>query len=463
MTHGPHEPHDANPGEARAYTRRAFLQNGALFASAALTVPAFLQNAAFALPRAELGLSSIPGVNEDRILVVIQLSGGNDGLNTVIPFRDDNYRRVRPTIAVPGNEVHQLSRNGAGNAHDIGLHPALSKLRELYDEGLCSVVQSVGYPNPNRSHFASMDIWHTADTNGTGDGWIGKYIDSQCCGFGKGESGTPEATATPPASPSPSAVEPPIALGRDIPLALQGRSTMPVSLESADAFRWSGDRIDALADAYQKILDGAPPPLPEDDHAPASFLLRTALDARVSSDTIRKAVATPSLATYPRTQLGNQMSMIGSMIRAGMKTRVYYVSLGGFDTHAGQGGAQGQHARLLAQLAEAVNAFYKDLTAQGNAGRVLSVCFSEFGRRVGQNASGGTDHGTAAPMFLFGPMLNAGVHGPNPNLRDLDAGDLKHQIDFRQVYAEILDRWLATDSHTVLAGRYRHINLLRKA
>lgn len=449
--------HHTNPGDAKAYTRRAFLHNGALFASAALTVPAFLQNAAFALPRPEFGLSSIPGVNEDRVLVVIQLSGGNDGLNTVIPFRDDNYRRVRPTIAIPGNEAHQLSRNGAGNAHDVGLHPAMTKLREMYDEGLCSVVQSVGYPNPNRSHFASMDIWHTADTNGTGDGWIGKYIDSQCCGFGKGESGTPESTNT-----ASTKVQPPIAIGRDMPLALQGRSMMPVSLESPDAFRWAGDRIDALADTYQKILDGSPLPH-DDDHAPASFLLRTALDARVSSDTIRKAVAVPSLAPYPRTQLGNQMSMIGSMIRAGMKTRVYYVSLGGFDTHAGQGGSQGQHARLLTQLAEAVNAFYKDLTAQGNAERVLSVCFSEFGRRVGQNASGGTDHGTAAPMFLFGPMLHAGVHGPNPNLRDLDSGDLKYQIDFRQVYAEVLDRWLATDSNAVLGSQYRHINLLRKA
>jgi uncharacterized protein (DUF1501 family) len=452
--------HHTNPGDAKAYTRRAFLQNGALFASAALTVPAFLQNAAFALPRAEFGLSSIPGVNEDRVLVVIQLSGGNDGLNTVIPFRDDNYRRVRPTIAIPNADVHQLSRNGAGNAHDVGLHPALTKLREMYDEGLCSVVQSVGYPNPNRSHFASMDIWHTADTNGTGDGWIGKYIDSQCCGFGKGESGNAEST-TAPTSPI-TRVEPPIAIGRDMPLALQGRGMMPVSLESPDAFRWAGDRIDALAETYQKILDGSPLP-DDDDHAPASFLLRTALDARVSSDTIRKAVAVPSLAPYPRTQLGNQMSMIGSMIRAGMKTRVYYVSLGGFDTHAGQGGSQGQHARLLTQLADAVNSFYKDLTAQGNAGRVLSVCFSEFGRRVGQNASGGTDHGTAAPMFLFGPMLNAGVHGPNPNLRDLDSGDLKYQIDFRQVYAEVLDRWLATDSNAVLGSQYRHLNLLRKA
>lgn len=444
-----------NPGRAKAYTRREFLHSGALFASAALTVPAFLQNAAYALPRPGLGLSSIPGVDEGRVLVVVQLSGGNDGLNTVVPFRDDNYKRVRPTIALSPNEVHQLSRNGSNGASDIGLHPALTRLRGLYDEGLCSVIQSVGYPNPNRSHFASMDIWHTADTNGTGDGWIGRYIDSQCCGYGKGESGTAEHQHA-------GKVEPAIALGRSMPLALQGRSSMPVSLESADLFRWTGDRNEQIAGAYERLIT---PQVPDehDDETPASFLVRTALDARVSSDTIRKAVATPSLATYPRTEFGNQLSMVASMIRAGMKTRVYYVSLGGFDTHAGQGGAQGQHARLLTQLSDGMGAFYQDLKAQDNADRVLGVCFSEFGRRVGQNASGGTDHGTAAPMFLFGPMVNAGVHGPNPSLTDLAQGDLKFRVDFRQVYAEILDRWLSAPSGTVLGNRYRHLNLLRKA
>lgn len=444
-----------NPGRAKAYTRREFLHSGALFASAALTVPAFLQNAAYALPRPGLGLSSIPGVDEGRVLVVVQLSGGNDGLNTVVPFRDDNYKRVRPTIALSPNEVHQLSRIGSNGASDIGLHPALTRLRGLYDEGLCSVIQSVGYPNPNRSHFASMDIWHTADTNGTGDGWIGRYIDSQCCGYGKGESGTAEHQHA-------GKVEPAIALGRSMPLALQGRSSMPVSLESADLFRWTGDRNEQIAGAYERLITPEDPD-GHDDETPASFLVRTALDARVSSDTIRKAVATPSLATYPRTEFGNQLSMVASMIRAGMKTRVYYVSLGGFDTHAGQGGAQGQHARLLTQLSDGMGAFYQDLKAQDNADRVLGVCFSEFGRRVGQNASGGTDHGTAAPMFLFGPMVNAGVHGPNPSLTDLDQGDLKFRVDFRQVYAEILDRWLSAPSGTVLGNRYRHLNLLRKA
>lgn len=440
-----------NPSDARAFTRRQFLRDGTLFASAALTVPAFLQGTAFALPRPLAGLSSIAGVNEDRVLVVVQLSGGNDGLNTVVPFRDANYFNARPTIAIKAGEVHELSRNGSNGAADVGLHPSMGAMRELYDEGLCAVVQSVGYPNPNRSHFASMDIWHTADTTGTGDGWLGRYVDSQCCGFGKGESGRDEGGG--------GLIEPPIALGKDMPLALQGRTMMPVSFESPDLYRWAGDASDDLSSAYQRLLSRHDDH--HDDETPASFLIRTALDARVSSDTIRDAVSKEPLVRYPATQFARQLSMVASMVRAGMKTRVFYVSLGSFDTHAGQGGAQGQHARLLSQFADGVRAFYQDLKAQGNEGRVLTMCFSEFGRRVSQNASGGTDHGTAAPMFLFGPMVRAGVHGGIPSLTDLDDGDLKFRTDFRQIYAEILDDWLTTASGSVLEGRFKPVNVLR--
>ncbi len=442
-----------NPSEAQAYTRRQFLHNGALFASAALSVPAFLQGTAHALPRPLAGLSSIAGVNEDRVLVVVQLSGGNDGLNTLVPFRDDLYRRARPTIAIPQSRVHELSRQGRHGARDMGLHPAMDGVRELYDEGLCAVVQNVGYPNPNRSHFASMDIWHTADESGTGEGWLGRYVDSQCCGYGKGESGTAEG------SPS---FEPPIAIGRSMPLALQGRQMMPVSFESEQLYRWTGDRSEDLSSAYERLLarhaerqDDA-----HHDETPASFLVRTALDARVSSETIRQAVSKQPLVRYPGTGFARQLSMVASMIRAGLGTRVYYVSLGSFDTHAGQGGTQGQHARLLQQFSDGIRAFYRDLQAQGNDGRVLTSCFSEFGRRVSQNASNGTDHGTAAPMFLFGPMVNAGIHGRNPNLRNLDNGDLKFESDFRQVYSEILDNWLSASSVDVLERRYKHLRLI---
>jgi uncharacterized protein (DUF1501 family) len=441
-----------DPSEARAYTRRQFLHNGALFASAALSVPAFLQGTAYALPRPLAGLSSIAGVDEGRILVVVQLSGGNDGLNTVVPFRDDLYRRARPTIAISQDSVHELSKNGRNGASDMGLHPSMTGVRELYDEGLCAVVQNVGYPNPNRSHFASMDIWHTADESGTGNGWLGRYVDSQCCGFGKGESGTAEGDAP---------FEPPISIGRSMPLALQGREMMPVTFESEQLYRWTGDKSEDLSTAYEQLLTRHEPHGDHHDETPASFLVRTALDARVSSDTIREAVSKPSLVKYPGSNFARQLSMVASMIRAGLGTRVYYVSLGSFDTHAGQGGAQGQHARLLQQFSDGVRAFYKDLQAQGNDGRVLTACFSEFGRRVSQNASNGTDHGTAAPMFLFGPMVNAGVHGLNPNLRDLDNGDLKFKADFRQVYAEVLDNWLSTNSADVLERKYKHLRLLK--
>ncbi|MEM9373710.1 MAG: DUF1501 domain-containing protein, partial [Planctomycetota bacterium] len=166
------------------------------------------------------------------------------------------------------------------------------------------------------------------------------------------------------------------------------------------------------------------------------------------------------LIRYPGNAFARQLSMVASMIRAGLGTRVYYVSLGSFDTHAGQGGVQGQHARLLQNFSDGLRAFYQDLRAQGNDARVLTSCFSEFGRRVSQNASNGTDHGTAAPMFLFGPMVNAGVHGRNPNLRNLDDGDLRFETDFRQVYAEILDGWLSTNSSEVLERRYKQLRLL---
>lgn len=440
-----------NPGRARAYTRRDFLHGSLALASAAVTVPAFIQRSAYALPMPGLGLSSIPGVDENRILVVIQLSGGNDGLNTVVPFLDDNYYRARPAIGLQRDQVLPLSGKGVDG---VGLHQALAPVKELFDQGRCTVVQGVGYPNPNRSHFKSMDIWQTADTTGTGDGWLGRYVDAECCGFGKGESGKAEGK---PATPA----EPPIAIGREAPLALMGRSTKPVSFETADLFRWTGQDVHKdLAEPYRTINERTPA-ADTDEHSTAAFLMRTAMDAQVSSDQIRRAVSARALVQYPNSQLAQQLSMVAKMIRAGLKTRVYYVTHGGFDTHSGQGGANGRHSQLLGQFAQAVNAFYKDLDAQDSAGRVLTMSFSEFGRRVSQNASQGTDHGTAAPMMLFGPMVKAGVCGDQPSLSDLDQGDLKYKIDFRSVYAGILDNWLATDSEVVLEGKYRAADVIR--
>ncbi len=443
-----------NPSEANAFTRRQFLTTGLTLASASVAVPMFLQRSAFGLPMAAPGMSSIPGVNEDRILVVCQLSGGNDGLNTVIPFRDDNYYRVRPGIGLRGeDQLLELSKVGAKGSEGVALHRGLAGIKNLYDEGMCAVVQGVGYPNPNRSHFKSMDIWQTADMSGTGDGWLGRYVDAECCGYGKGESGQPDGSQT---------IYPPIAIGRTAPLALEGRSVKPVAFETPDLFRWMGaDVHDSLVEPYQRIAEQG---VTEgtDPESNAAFLMRTTLDAQVSSDQIRKAVEQRPLVNYPGSALGRQLQMVGSMIRAGLKTRVYYVTHGGFDTHSGQGGAFGRHAQLLGQFADAMNAFYRDLKAQENDGRVLSMCFSEFGRRVSQNASGGTDHGTAAPMFLLGPMVNAGVVGNHPSLTNLDNGDLKFGIDFRSVYADVLERWLGTkDSSQILEGRFRATRVVK--
>lgn len=445
-----------NPSDARAFTRRDLLGRGAVMASASLFAPAFLQASARFLPHASAGMVSIPGVDEGRVLVVIQLSGGNDGLNTVVPFGEDAYYRARPGIGIRERELLAIGREAPG----IGLHPALADVKALYDDGMAAIVQGVGYPNPNRSHFASMDIWHTADPRGVGDGWLGRYFDSECCGFGAGESGRA------PGEGETQSVEPPIALGRTAPLALEGRRVRPIAFETPDLFTWSGEEVhEALVDPYHALMrrGGANihPEDAEDLGANASFLMRTALDAQVSSERIREAVGKAPLAPFPRTPLGRQLQMVSSMIRAGLPTRVYYATHGGFDTHAGQGGANGRHAQLLTQFAEAVRAFYADLKAQDNASRVLTMSFSEFGRRVGQNASGGTDHGAAAPMMLFGPMVRAGMHGRHPSMTDLDNGDLKFTTDFRGVYAGVLEGWLRGDAREVLGRDYRGPRVLK--
>lgn len=436
------------------FTRREFLKSGLVLASAAASVPSFINSSALAMSRAAMGLTSIPGVPEDHILVVVQLSGGNDGLNTVIPFGMGDYYKARPNIGIPEKDVLKLS-----GADGIGLHPQLAPLHDLYDDGILAVVQGVGYPNPNRSHFKSMDIWQTADLGATGDGWLGRYFDAECCGYGKGESGTPEATS---ADTKPQAGGPPgIAVGRTAPLAMEGRKIKPVAFESAELFKWSGADIHKTLRAPYEALNnrtqGEGPAARKGSNA--EFLLRTALDAQVSSDLIRKAVAKKPQTAFPNSEIGRQLGMVASMIRAGLKTRVYYVTHGSFDTHSAQGGAQGRHGQLLNQFAQAAKAFYTDLKAQGNDGRVLTMSFSEFGRRVAQNRSQGTDHGTAAPMFVMGPMVKKGVIGDHPSLRDLDEGDLKYKLDFRGVYAGILEGWLKADSKAILEGSFKPVQV----
>ncbi len=421
-------------------TRRSFLTEGLGIVSLATTAPWFLDLTArgMALPQETGGLPKATGDIANRILVVVQLGGGNDGLNTVVPFGDGGYYDARPQLSIPepGKAGGCLPLSGTTG---LGLHPAMSDLASLFDDGRVTIVQGVGYPNPNRSHFTSMDIWHTARNNAGGDGWIGRYFDCTC-------NGKPVQDGA-------------IAIGQSPPLAMQGVVQAPVAFEDAQLFQWLGRNIDrSLEEPYQEIMRaGVRPGVAPDSHA--AFLARTVLDAQLSSDRVRRALGRESLVSYPGSGLGRQMQSIGAIIRDGLSTRVYYAAISGFDTHAGQGPTQ---ERLLGEFAAAMRAFQSDLDAQGNADRVMVMVFSEFGRRVGQNASQGTDHGTAAPLFLVGSSVRAGVLGQHPSLVDLDQGDLKFSVDFRSVYAGVLSDWMGADAVTILGKSYPPAKVVAK-
>jgi uncharacterized protein (DUF1501 family) len=396
------------------------------------TVPIFLSRSSTVMAQTTGPLPTNPGIPEDRVLVVVQLSGGNDGLNTVIPFGLDNYYTNRSGLAVRESDLITLDTNTG-----IGLHPSLRPIHDMIGNGLASIVQGVGYPNPIRSHFASMDVWHTGDTlSSKGHGWIGKAMDTT-----RNQADTALAC---------------ISLGSEAPQATQGKHVKPVTFDRPEMFRWSGrDLHPALNDTYDQLNQ---PSTSTPSNSPTDFILRTALDAQVASDRVRNAVHQNPVTSFPGNSLARQLKMIAAMVRAELPTRVYYVAMGGFDTHANQAG---QHARLLNEFASAMSAFYKELKATGHQQRVLTVAFSEFGRRVKQNASGGTDHGTAGPMFLFGPQVNPGLIGQHPSLSKLDDGDLIHHTDFRSVYASVLDNWMKIDSAATLGKSFRHANVLR--
>jgi uncharacterized protein (DUF1501 family) len=455
------------------YTRRVFLQQGLTLASLAWTTPMFIERSARAMMM-PLGsaVSSQPGVPEDRVLVVVQLGGGNDGLNTVVPYGADAYYRSRPGLAVAAPGQGDGAAITLDHHAGLGLHPEFAGFKELIDDGAAAIVQGAGYPNPNRSHFTSMDIWQTGNTNATGHGWLGRYFDNQC-------HGSPVADAA-------------VAIGREAPLALTGGTHRPVTFESAETFRWRGEDIHpTLRDAYERVTSqaqtensgdhegerpGDSPAQPGRREVPQArqrrqtnrvqptqesnldFLTRTAMDARASSERIRRAVSQPPLVSYPQNPLANQLRIVSAMIRAEMPTRVYYVSLGGFDTHANQ---LASHGRLLRHLGDSLNAFHKDMKAQGNNSRVLTMAFSEFGRRVVQNASQGTDHGTAAPMYFVGDMVRHGLLGDHPSMTDLDQGDLRFTVDFRCLYAAVLEDWMQADSAAVLGASFRKARIMQ--
>jgi len=442
------------PNPPSPFTRREFLYTGLGFVSTIATAPSFLMRSGRALADTS-GLTSRAGVAQDRVLVVIQLSGGNDGLNTVVPFGRSAYHDGRPRLAIAEADALKIDAALVGKGQDgIGLHPALKGLHGLMHDGQAAVMQGVGYPNPNRSHFASMDVWHAGDTRAAGSGtvahgWIGKAMDARHAErLEAGHKGHGMAC---------------VALGSEAPMATRGKDVRPVTFARADDFRWAGEQIhDDLAKTYEQLQAGPPASAgggasgTEDDAT--AFVFRTAMNAQAASDRVRQAVRRKSEVAYPGNGLAQQLRLVANMIKAELPTRVYYVAMGGFDTHAGQAY---RHQNLLTQFSEAVTAFQQELKKTGHSQRVVTMAFSEFGRRVKQNASQGTDHGVAGPMFLIGDHVNPGLLGAHPSLTNLDKGDLIHTMDFRRVYADVLGNWLKIDPAAALPGRFDPAGVLR--
>jgi uncharacterized protein (DUF1501 family) len=391
--------------------RRDFLHTSAL-ASAACLTPRFLQSPQLRARR---------GSRTGKILVVIQLSGGNDGLNTVVPFRNDRYYQLRPTLAIPRQEVLSLN-------DELGFNPALAPLRELYDEGVLSIINSVGYPNPDRSHFRSMDIWHSASPSDSywSTGWLGRYLDNQC---------------------STCAAHYALEVDDGVSLALKGESKRGFAM---------GDPRRLRRVTENRILQAVAQQAHDAEHQVA-YLYKTLTDTQASANYLwAQSQVHRSQIDYPDTRFGRDLKQIAELITADTDTKIYYVSLSGFDTHANQRGPQG---RLLQQYAEGVRALVRDLQAHQLFDDTLIMTFSEFGRRVAQNAAGGTDHGTANNLLLLsGQLRQAGFYNPAPNLTQLINQDLQYEIDFRRVYATILERWLEADAGTILGTDFEALN-----
>jgi uncharacterized protein (DUF1501 family) len=440
-------------------TRREFLRSTVLGASAAWTVPMFVERTFGQLHAGakDLAVQAVTG-KDDTILVVLQLAGGNDGLNTLVPFADDTYQKARPRLAKKAKDVIRLNDY-------VGLNSSMPFLGSLFKEGQLGVVQGVGYPNPNRSHFVSTSIWETADTsNRSNTGWLGRYFDNACSG----------------SDPTIG-----ISFNKTQPESFGAMKNPGVCLNSPELYRWiHGGGEQAMAEEFFARLnqpESASQDADFDDDEPVdgasigmagggkhggitgednlAFLERVALDARVSSKQILEIAAKhKTKVQYEGTPLARNLNLVSRMIAGGMPTRVYYVSHGGFDTHNQQ---INSHDRLLAQLDSALKSFFTDLRQQGNDKRVVLMTFSEFGRRVAENASAGTDHGKASCLFVAGPAVKGGLHGKHPSLTQLEAGDIVHTVDFRSVYGSLLGKWLRTpDLKPILGSNYPGLNLI---
>lgn len=389
------------------------MQIGSL-ATASLMLPKFLH--AFEQKRL------VPAGN--KVVVVIQFSGGNDGLNTVVPITNDIYYRSRQKIGISKDKALGLTT-------DAGLNPALVAFKGLYDEGNLSILNSVGYPNPDRSHFRSMDIWQSASESDkfVNTGWLGRYLDAQCKGCDK----------------------PTQALEIDdmLSLALKGDK------EKGLAFKDPRRLYSSSNENFYKDITSAH----HSSEETVDYLYKTMSSTLSSADYIfQQSKLHPSSQSYPNTEMGKNLKTIASLIMSDINTKVYYVSIGSFDTHVNQ---EAQQKRLFTEVNDAVKSFTDDLKKNNRFDDVLLMTFSEFGRRVAQNASNGTDHGTANNMFFVsGGLKQKGLINELPDLGDLSDGDLKHKVDFKDVYATVLNKWLGSDDMAILGKKYNHLDFI---
>jgi uncharacterized protein (DUF1501 family) len=396
------------------------------FVSSALSVAFLGGNASRALAQVAGAAPVLPAFGQpDNVLVVVQMAGGNDGLNTVVPWSDDAYHRVRPAIGIPAGQVLKLDGR-------IGFNPALKGLNELYQRGKVALVQGVGYPNPNRSHFEATQIWETASPDRPQQyGWLGRYLDKRFSGGAK-----------------PASLFEAVSLGDMLPAALVASHVEVPAIGALGAFGYNTGRDLASKQSAGVLYDGA-----KAGQSPyLAMIAETARDAYHGGDVLRAQTASfTNKATYASNGFAQQLALAAKMIGSSAGSKIVFVSIGSFDTHAGQ---RAQQDRLLGYLGDGLLSFYTDLAAHGLDRKVLTLTFSEFGRRVTQNASNGTDHGTAMPVFLVGGAVKGGIYGEHPSLTNLDQGDLPFATDFRSVYATVIERWLGRDPSDIISGAY---------
>jgi len=419
-------------------TRRAMIRDGLLAVSAGMIMPSVFARAVRAASNAAQEGAISAQAAQQKTLIVVQLAGGNDGLNTIVPYTDGTYYQARPTLAIKPSDVIRLNSR-------LGMHPALKALSPLWTAGKLAVVEGVGYPNPNLSHFASMDIWQTLDLSGQGaQGWLGKYVaglvDKQGHPFESLAAGTTLPVALK-------------ALNADVPVVASPQSYRLLPDPAQPEIRVTDARIQALLKLYNTYPQSAPY---------AALLDATAQGAMQGAKTLHDVASQyKPAATYPNTNFARGLQVLAEVIVQGLGLRVGYVTLGGFDTHGEQASTQQQ--RLL-ELAEGLAAFYADLEGHDAADNVVVMTWSEFGRRVEENASAGTDHGTAAPLFVLGKSVQGAIYGEPPDLNHLDsAGNLLYTTDFRSVYATVLERWLGAPASAILGGSFDVQNFLPPA